>query len=211
MIKILIADDHPLYREALLYALQMRLDKVKFLESDSLDSVLTAAKKNRNLNLILLDLSMPGCDDYFGLLKVIETCPDIPIAVISAYDSAENISQVMAFGAKAFIPKSTSTDELIDVIQKVLDGETWTPPEVTDALESVNDNIIEIAKQVAQLTPKQFNVLRLLREGMMNKQIAAQLNVTEATVKAHIGAILKQLDVKSRTQILLKTEKLQLN
>jgi DNA-binding NarL/FixJ family response regulator len=142
---------------------------------------------------------------------VIETCPDIPIAVISAYDSAENISQVMAFGAKAFIPKSTSTDELIDVIQKVLDGETWTPPEVTDALESVNDNIIEIAKQVAQLTPKQFNVLRLLREGMMNKQIAAQLNVTEATVKAHIGAILKQLDVKSRTQILLKTEKLQLN
>jgi DNA-binding NarL/FixJ family response regulator len=210
MNKILVADDHPLYREALLAALQLRLSKVKFLESDSLNSVLTTVKKHHNLSLIPLDLSMPGCDNFYGLLKVIETCPNVPIAVISAHDSPSTISQAMAYGAKAFIPKTTSTDDLVEIVESLLAGKVCLPSYVSNKILDLEEDIIDAAKLVSGLTPKQFKVLCLLRKGLMNKDIASELSVTEATVKAHIGAIFKHFNVKSRTQVLVKIEKVQL-
>jgi DNA-binding NarL/FixJ family response regulator len=210
MTKIMVADDHPLYREALLAALQQRLSKVKFIESDSLDSVLAMAKKHRNLSLILLDLNMPGCDNFYGLLKLIECCPNIPIAVISAHDSPSIISQSMAYGAKAFIPKTMSTNDLVVIIESLLRGEVCLPHYDSNGVPDVEQEIVDAAKLISGLTPKQFKVLCLLKKGLMNKDIADELRVTEATVKAHIGGIFKQFNVKSRMQIMVKIEKVQL-
>lgn len=211
MVKFLIADDHPLFREALRSALQTEFNKVVYLESDSFASTMEVIRKNRRLNLILLDLTMPGCENYYGLLRVKQNFPDIPVAVVSANEDIEVISQVVEFGADAYIPKSTPTSDFIHAIKLVLDGETWIPEDVKQQLVEVKSETKEIAQKVRELTPKQFQVLRHIKLGMMNKQIADTLNVTEATVKAHISSIFKSLGVKSRTQILVAIDKLNLD
>jgi DNA-binding NarL/FixJ family response regulator len=210
MLKFLIADDHPLYREALIAALDTDFQKTKYFESDCLDSTMAALNKHKTMAIILLDLNMPGCENFYGLLRVRQRFPDIPVAIVSATDSVSVVSQSMEFGAAAYIPKTTKTSDIIGAIKTVLKGETWLPDTLKDSVAQVQGEILDVAEQVRHLSPKQFRVLRLLRKGLMNKQIAVQLNVTEATVKAHISSIFKQFDVKSRTQILLKIEKLQL-
>jgi len=210
MSKFLIADDHPLYREALQGALQSRFDKIGFVESDTLTTTLASLRKHRNISLILLDLTMPGCDNFYGLLRIGESFPNIPIVVVSASDSINVIAQVMEFGARAFIPKTLATAELVKGILAVLDGKKWLPEGVEEQLISVDKGTVEVGHQVRELTPKQFKVLKLVKRGMTNKEIADTLNVTEATVKAHIGTLFKRLQVKSRTQILVAVEKLQL-
>ena len=211
MVKFLIADDHPLFREALRSALQTEFNKVVYLESDSFASTMEVIRKNRRLNLILLDLTMPGCENYYGLLRVKQNFPDIPVAVVSANEDIEVISQVLEFGADAYIPKSTPTSDFIHAIKLVLDGESWIPEDVKQQLVEVKSETKEIAQKVRELTPKQFQVLRHIKLGLMNKQIADTLNVTEATVKAHISSIFKSLGVKSRTQILVAIDKLNLD
>nr|WP_136252261.1 response regulator transcription factor [Ningiella ruwaisensis] len=209
MLKFLIADDHPLYREALIAALSTEFEKARYFESDCLDSTLNTLNKNRSMSIILLDLTMPGCENYYGLLRVRQRFPDIPVAIVSATETLSVISQTMEFGASAYIPKTTRTADIIDAVKQVLRGNEWLPEGLKNSVAEVQGEILNVAEQVRALTPKQFKVLRLVRKGMMNKQIAAELNVTEATVKAHISSIFKQFNVKSRTQILIAIEKLQ--
>lgn len=211
MMKFLIADDHPLFREALRGALQSEFSKVKFLESDSFSTSLEVLRVQRNVSLLLLDLNMPGCENFYGLLRFRQTFPDLPIVVISATDTIEVISQVMDFGANAFVPKTTPTVQMIDAINEVLANRKWLPKGISEKLSEVEDESLQVAKVVGELTPKQFQVLRLLKQGMANKEIADRLNVTEATIKAHISVLFKRLNVKSRTQILVSIEKLQLD
>ena len=211
MLKFLLADDHPLYREALRAALQSQLQGVNYLESDSFTSTLQVLRRQRNISVILLDLNMPGCENFYGLLRIRQSFPDIPIVVVSASDSIEVIAQVMDFGANAFVPKTTPTLEMVAAIKQVLSGQQWLPEGIAEKIENVSSDTIEIAQKVKELTPKQFQVLRLVKQGLMNKQIADTLNVTEATVKAHISMLFKRLNVKSRTQILVAIEKLQLD
>lgn len=211
MLKFLLADDHPLYREALKSALQTQLQGVNYLESDSFTSTLQVLRRQRNISIILLDLNMPGCDNYYGLLRIRQSFPDLPIVVVSASDSIEVISQAMEFGANAFVPKTTPTQEMVSAIKEVLSGKKWLPDGMAESIENVSSDTIEMAQKVKELTPKQFQVLRLVKQGLMNKQIADTLNVTEATVKAHISMLFKRLNVKSRTQILVAIEKLQLD
>ncbi len=211
MLKILIADDHPLYREALIAALQTHFTNAQFLESDSFDSVLASLRKHRTIGIILLDLNMPGCDNYYALLRVRQSFPNIPVIVVSGHESLDVVAQSMEFGAQAFIPKTTVTSDMIEAIKRVLAGGVWLPEGMQEKLDELDDDTIEIAQKVSELTPKQFQVLRLVKQGMMNKQIADFLNVTEATVKAHISTLFKRLDVKSRTQILVAVEKLQID
>lgn len=210
MLKFLIADDHPLYREALIAALQNNFEKARYYESDSLESSISILKRHRAMSIVLLDLSMPGCDNFFGLLKIRQRFPETPLIVISASDTVSVVSQAMEFGASAYIPKTTKTSDLVLAIETVLKGNTWLPVEYTDTVAQVHEEIIDVAEQVKRLTSKQFRVLRLVRQGLMNKEIAKKLNVTEATVKAHISSIFKQFNVRSRTQILVKIDKLQL-
>ena len=211
MYKFLIADDHPLMREAIRGALSHCFDKVTFLESDSLDSTIAVLRKSRNISIIIFDLTMPGCDNFYGLLRVKELFPSVPIVVLSASDSPEVISQVMAFGANGFIAKTTGTKTIKEAIITILKGGKWLSKEAEKAIVNVNTNPTDIADKLKTLTPKQFQVLKLVKDGLMNKQIATALDVTEATVKAHIGVVFKKLDVKTRTQIVLAVEKLQLD
>lgn len=211
MYKFLIADDHPLFRDALKGAVTSCFDGAKFLDSDCLDSTISALRKNRNISMLILDLHMPGCDNFYGLLRVREVFPDLPIAVLSASDSPETVAQVMEFGASGFIPKTTPTHVIGEALKAILDGQVWLPEELEQAISEVDREAKDIAVKLRELTPKQFQVLKLLKDGLMNKQIADNLSVTEATVKAHIGVIFKKLDVKTRTQIVLAVEKLQLS
>jgi DNA-binding NarL/FixJ family response regulator len=209
MSKFLIADDHPLFREALIGALTPRFDNLEIVESDSLETTLIALQQSTDYDLILLDLTMPGCDNFYGVIKVVQDFPNVPVAVISASDSLAVISQVLSFGARAFIPKSTASQNIAEAIELVLKGERWLPEGIEADLGTVTHEQRAIADKVSELTPKQFQVLTLLQGGLLNKQIAFDLNVTEATVKAHISAIFKKFGVNTRTQAVLLVEKLQ--
>lgn len=202
MAKFLIADDHPLYREALISALQPIFENVEIIESDGLDSTLAALQQNSDFGLVLLDLNMPGCDNFYGLLRVSQDFPQVPVAVVSASDSIDVVSKVMSLGAKGFIPKATATHIIADALKQIMDGNNWLPEGMQIDIEK-NVPIINIAKLVGELTPKQFQVLKLLQNGLLNKQIAFDLNITEATVKAHISAIFRKLNVHTRTQAVL--------
>jgi DNA-binding NarL/FixJ family response regulator len=202
VVKFLIADDHPLFREALISALRPLFENVDIIQSDSLESTLKALQQNSDFDLILLDLNMPGSDSFYGLIRVSQDYPDVPVAVVSASDSVEVVSKVMNLGAKGFIPKATPSRTIADALKQILDGNKWLPKGMQTSIE--NDSpLIDIATLVGELTPKQFQVLQLLQNGLLNKQIAFDLNITEATVKAHISAIFRKLNVKTRTQVVL--------
>ena len=208
MAKFLIADDHPLYREALVSALQLLFENVDLIQSDGLDSTLDALQQNSDFDLVLLDLNMPGCDNFYGLIRVTQDFPQIPVAVVSASDSIEVVSKVMSLGAKGFIPKSTATQTIASALKRIMHGNNWLPEGMQSKIENI-ENIehikptIDVARRVGELTPKQFQVLKLLQNGLLNKQIAFDLNITEATVKAHISGVFRKLNVNTRTQAVL--------
>jgi DNA-binding NarL/FixJ family response regulator len=200
--KFLIADDHPLYREALISALQPLFENIDIVQADSLDSMLEVLQKNSDIDLVLLDLNMPGCDNFYGLIRVSQDFTQVPVAVVSASDSVEVVSKVMSLGAKGFISKATATHTIADALKQILEGNIWLPEGMQNCIKN-NVPIINIAKLVGELTPKQFEVLKLLQNGLLNKQIAFDLNITEATVKAHISAVFRKLNVNTRTQAVL--------
>ncbi|MEP0354781.1 MAG: response regulator transcription factor [Paraglaciecola sp.] len=207
MTTFLIADDHPLFREALVGALSPLFGDLEIKQADSLESTISALKKSKGFDLVLLDLNMPGCDSFFGLIRVLEDFPNIPVAVISASDSSQVVSKVMNLGAKGFISKATPTSIIAEALKQILKGEIWLP-EGYEQLSAENVATVNVANLVAGLTPKQFKVIKLLQDGLLNKQIAADLDITEATVKAHISAIFKKLGVKTRTQAVLLLKEL---
>ena len=202
MAKFLIADDHPLYREALISALRPLFENLEIIQSDGLDSTLEALQQHADFDLVLLDLNMPGCDNLYGLIRVSQDFPKVPVAVVSACDSVEVVSKVMNLGAKGFIPKATATHIIAVALKQIMDGNSWLPEGMQSSIES-NAPVVNIAKLVGELTPKQFQVLKLLQNGLLNKQIAFDLNITEATVKAHISAVFRKLKVNTRTQAVL--------
>jgi DNA-binding NarL/FixJ family response regulator len=200
--KFLIADDHPLYREALISALRPLFKNINIIQSDSLDSTLKALQQNLDFDLVLLDLNMPGCENFYGLIRVTQNFPKVPVAVVSASDSVAVVSKVMSLGARGFVSKAASTETIAEALKQIMDGNIWLP-ETMQTCMTTNAPIIDVAKLVGELTPKQFQVLKLLQNGLLNKQIAFALNVTEATIKAHISAIFRKLNVHTRTQAVL--------
>lgn len=210
MAKFLIADDHPLFREALVGALRPLFEDAEIVESDNLDSTIKALKVNSDISLVLLDLNMPGCENYYGLTRVLDDFSSIPVAVISANDSVSVVSNVMGLGAKGFIPKATSTQIIAQALKQIMQGNRWLPEGMQEKIDS-QEPVVDLVKLVSELTPKQVEVLKLVQDGMLNKQIAFDLNITEATVKAHISAILRKLEVNTRTQAVLLLKKLDLD
>jgi DNA-binding NarL/FixJ family response regulator len=210
MARFLIADDHPLFREALVGALEPLFEDAQIVQADSLNSSLVCLQQYPDIDLILLDLHMPGCENFYGLIRITQDYPNVPVVVISATDSIEVISYVMNFGAKGFIPKSTSTQLIAEALLTVIDGKTWLPEKLREKIASIDNEGLSLAQKLAELTPKQFQVLKLVQKGLLNKQIAHKLNVTEATVKAHISAVFRKLDVNTRTQAVLILNQLQL-
>ncbi|WP_426305466.1 LuxR C-terminal-related transcriptional regulator [Acidovorax facilis] len=193
---LLVADDHPLFRGAVLHVLRECLPQYRTLEAASAATLGTALQENPEVELVLLDLSMPGTRGFSALLHVRGEYPELPVVIISSNDHPRVIRRAQQFGAAGFIPKSAPADAMGDAIQAVLDGGSWFPPMAAERSESD----AELAARLAQLTPQQFRVLLCLADGLLNKQIAATLGLAENTVKVHVTAILKKLECYSRTQ-----------
>ncbi|ACR13507.1 response regulator transcription factor [Teredinibacter turnerae] len=198
-----IADDHPLFRNAILGVIKSNYPDSVVSQSISLESTIQELEKNDETDLLLLDLHMPGCKDLFGLIMVREKFPSIPVAIISAVEEPNTISRAMGHGACGYIPKSCSPQKIQSAIQSMLEGNHWVPDEFTHTLTPVANEERDLAAKIATLTPQQYRVLCLLREGWLNKQIGFEMGVTEATVKAHITAIFRKLGISNRTQAVI--------
>jgi DNA-binding NarL/FixJ family response regulator len=195
---IIIADDHPLVRDALGQALRQTMAGVAVIGAGDLAEAQAALDAHENVDLLILDLDMPGMDGFAGLAAVRASHPAVPVAMVSSTREPATMRRAIEFGAAAFVPKSAALETIASALQAVLDGEVWLPPEA----EGDNGTGMpgDFARRVSELTPQQFRVLTLLAKGKLNKQIAHELSVGEATVKAHVTAILKKLGVRSRTQ-----------
>jgi len=207
--QIIVADDHPLFREALKSAVGRLEAATHFVEADSVASLLTALESEPDADLLLLDLNMPGAQGFNALVHVRGSRPDLPVVVVSADDDAQTIAGALRFGAQGFIPKSTEAGQIGQAIEAVLSGEIYTPPGFHPPRAAQgSDEDLKVARRVAELTPQQFRVLGMLCSGLLNKQIAYELDVSEATVKAHVTAILRKLGVATRTQAVLSAGRL---
>ncbi len=177
------------------------------LEAGSIAELQALLEKSASPDLILLDLHMPGAHGLSGLIFLRGQYPDVPVVVVSASDDQQVIQKTKNHGANGFIPKSTPLEDLKTAILKVLEGENWWPVNFQPA-ESKETSDIEA--RLATLTPQQFRVLGMISEGMLNKQIAYDLEVSEATIKAHVTATFKKLGVRSRTQAVIAIKELEI-
>ena len=204
---IVIADDHPLFRGALRQAIGSLMPQTRVLEANGLDELQATLSAEKDVDLILLDLTMPGVQGFSGLIALRAQHPHVPVVIVSASEEATIIRRAIEFGASGFIPKSLDVDGIGTAIQTVLAGETWTPPDI-DLSATEDKETADLVRRLATLTPQQVRVLLMLSEGLLNKQIAYELGVSEATVKAHVSAILDKLGVDSRTQAVIAASKI---
>lgn len=207
--KFIVADDHPLFRAALNQALRQVAPQAEIVEADTMEATTDMVMRHPDADLILLDLHMPGAHGFSGLIQLRGQSPEVPVVVISGSEEPPVVRRAIDYGASGFIPKSSSLDVIAEAIRQVLDGEVWLPAEMVDILGESNEEEARFAEAIASLTPQQFRVLNMLNEGLLNKQIAYELNVSEATIKAHVTAILRKLGVHSRTQAVIAAQKLE--
>jgi DNA-binding NarL/FixJ family response regulator len=200
--RVIIVDDHPLFRAALKQALSGAFKGIELDEAGTLDAVTVRLDRDSDVDLVLLDLKMPGVQGLSGLMFLRAQYPAVPIAIVSASDEPHIIRRALDLGASGFIPKSLAVEEMRRAVADILEGGVWAP-EGVDAASPADREGDALAQRVASLTPQQMRVLMMLKEGLLNKQIAFQLGVSEATVKAHVSAILQKLDVGSRTQAVI--------
>ncbi len=199
--RFLIADDHPLFRGALRAAISGPFAGAAIAEAGSFEEVSADLERRPDTDLVLLDLTMPGVSGFSGLMYLRAQYPGVPVIVVSAHEDAGVIRRCMDFGASGFIPKTLDVEGMRSAIRTVLDGGAWTPPDLD--LEREDGETAGLVRRLASLTPQQVRVLMMLSEGLLNKQIAHELGVSEATVKAHVSAILQKLGVESRTQAVI--------
>ncbi|MYM64865.1 response regulator transcription factor [Pseudomaricurvus sp. HS19] len=208
MIHILIADDHPLFREAIRDATQAQFDDAVIQEAGSLDEAIAYIEEHDDLDLVLLDLNMPGMDGLNGIVSLRSNYPEIPVVILSAEENKNVVLQSMTYGAVGFITKSMPREKIIQAIRQVLDGQAFLPPDIirrgSDSGRSHSNSDHELSSEViSSLTRKQLLVFERLAMGESNKQIGYELNIAETTVKAHVSAILRKLKVHNRMKAVL--------
>jgi len=209
---VIIADDHPLFRDALKQTLSASLPGLAIAEAGSVEKLLELIASGPSVDLVLLDLKMPSeqnataLSGLTGLMYLRSQHPEIPVLVCSATDNKSIVRRCLNLGASGFIPKSLPVEEIRAAVQTVLDGGIWFPPEVKQGEGA--DDLADLATRLSTLTPQQVRVLSMLGEGLLNKQIAFELGVSEATVKAHVSAILQKLGVDSRTQAVIAVNRI---
>lgn len=200
--QFIIADDHPLFRGALRQVLSSLPDEAKILEVGDFDAAKKLVVERDDIDLLLLDLTMPGGTGLSGLVTLKALQPALPIIIVSGTDDAATIKHAVELGASGFISKSASMETIGEAVHAVIAGDIWTPSDID--LDQAHDPEIEaLINKIRTLTPQQTRVLTMLAEGLLNKQIAYELNVSEATVKAHVSAVLQKLGVDSRTQAVI--------
>ncbi|MCB1505322.1 MAG: response regulator transcription factor [Hyphomicrobiaceae bacterium] len=202
----LVVDDHPLFLEALQLSLGSAYPSATVVEATSLEEARQAIKAHGTFDLVLLDLTMPGTSGFDGLLELRSLYPKLPVVICSALEDPRIIQEAMSHGASGFICKSMRRSELTSAINEVMSGNVYLPASYTPPRgEAAN---ADLAQRLASLTPQQLRVLKMLRQGMLNKQIAYELSVGETTVKAHVSEILRKLSVASRTQAVIEVSKI---
>ena len=205
--RILIADDHPLFRDALKAALSDGFQALDIMEAGTFDDVRAKLDEDEGYDLILLDLKMPGVQGFSGLMYLRAQYSSVPIIVVSASEDQQVIRASFEFGAAGFVPKSAGADSIREALSHVMEGGVWVPPGYDLEADTENEGA-QLAAKLSTLTPQQVRVLMMLSQGLLNKQIAYELSVSEATVKAHVSAILQKLGVDSRTQAVIVANKI---
>lgn len=207
MATILIADDHPLFREAMRSAVSRVLPDATVREADSAAALYAAVEAEPDADLLLLDLEMPGAQGFGVLAHLRSTHPQLPVVIVSGHEEPMVMRRALEHGALGYIPKSMDAGTLGDAIGQVLDGERWAPPAAFSAPPPSAEEQ-DVARRLRELTPQQLRVLQMMSTGLLNKQIAWELDITEATIKAHVTAILRKLGANNRTQAVLIAGKL---
>lgn len=207
---ILIADDHPLFRSALQQALTVGLGgEVRLVEAASIAELEARLAEKSDWDLVLLDLNMPGAHGFSGLVLLRGQYPQVPVVMVSAQEEASVMARSREFGASGFIPKSSSLEDIQKAVRAVLDGDVWWPAQTESGSAGMSPEAKAASEGLASLTPQQFRVLTMVCDGLLNKQIAYELNVSEATVKAHVTAIFRKLNVRTRTQAALLLQQME--
>lgn len=203
---IIIADDHPLFRGALRQALDKVAQNTAMIEAGTFEAAREAATRHAEADLLLLDLAMPGVSGFSGLMSLRAEFNNLPIMIVSATDDAATIRRALELGASGFISKSSGLEDIRHAVETVLAGDIWAPEHACPAADE-DPALLDLIERLKTLTPQQTRVLSMLAEGLLNKQIAYELGVSEATIKAHVSAILLKLNVDSRTQAVIKLGK----
>ncbi len=208
---ILIADDHPLFRDAIKSALIGHVERAGgdevMLEASDFASASKVLEENDEIDLLLLDLNMPGASGLSALVAIRASHPSVPVVIVSASDDPDTVRRSVELGASGFISKSSSTEMIRDAVAKVLQGEIHLPENLELGSEQ-DEEVADLIARIKTLTPQQARVLGMLSEGLLNKQIAYELGVSEATIKAHVSAVLQKLRVDSRTQAVIRLSKI---
>jgi DNA-binding NarL/FixJ family response regulator len=204
---IIIADDHPLFRDALRQAVSGMEGEQSIIEAGDFSAARAAASDHSDADLMLLDLAMPGVSGFSGLMTLRAQFSALPIVIVSATDDCTTVRRSLELGASGFIAKSSGLDEIRAGVQTGLEGGVCAPAGDIGQMED-DPGLTEILDRLKTLTPQQARVLTMLAEGLLNKQIAYELSVSEATIKAHVSAILLKLNVDSRTQAVIKLGKI---
>jgi DNA-binding NarL/FixJ family response regulator len=210
MTEILVADDHPLFRYAITDFIERNIPDAQTITCTDLDAALIEAEGNPNIDLVLLDLNMPGMDGLNGIVRFRNQFPEMPIVIVSAEEDKKIVLQAFTYGAVGFITKSTSCEQIVGALQQVLAGQVYLPPDIirntgtgnSRAKDEANAKQID-PKLLGALTRRQLLVFECIAKGKSNKQIAYELNIAETTVKAHVSAILTKLNVHNRIQAAL--------
>ena len=209
--RILLVDDHTLFREALLHVLKQFDSTAVVIEAATAREAIRLAAHYHDLDLILLDLSLPGLNGLSALPELHELRPTAPLVILSASEDSADIQQALNAGAMGYIPKSSSSHEMITALRLVLAGEIYVPPAMLAALEALEtaSSPVDTASSLEEkgidgLTPRQVEVLRLMAQGLSNKGICKRLNVAEGTVKLHVTAVMRALNTCNRTQAVIE-------
>ncbi len=218
--RLLIADDHPLFREAIADVIHFRYPRAEVLQAENLDAALQLAVEQDDLDLILLDLNMPGMHGLNGLMQLRNEAPAIPVVIVSAEDEKSVVLQAMTYGAVGFIIKSLPREKMTQALDQVLAGQVYLPSDVIRSAQakqprsnrrSNQDDSALAPETLDSLTRRQLLVLERMANGESNKQIAYNLCIAETTVKAHVSAILRKLNVHNRIQAVLSAGNIDFN
>lgn len=216
MVEILVADDHPLFRYAITDFVERNIPDTHTITCTDLEEALGKAEENPDIDLVLLDLNMPGMDGLNGIVRFRNQYPEIPIVIVSAEEDKNVVLQAFTYGAVGFITKSSSCEQIVNALQQVLSGQVYLPPDIirkggnSHTRDDHSNQTID-PKLIGALTRRQLLVFECIAKGKSNKQIAYELNIAETTVKAHVSAILTKLNVHNRIQAALCASSIDFN
>lgn len=209
MYSLLVADDHPLFRDALQTVISGGLANAHLLEAESLTAAIALVEAHTELDLLLLDLSLPDAEGLEGLTRLRDVFPWLPVAIVSAHQERQLVLDAITLGAVGYIPKSTPRETLLAALTQILEGQLYLPPDVMRrpapraVLAPSIANASTANARLSRLTNKQLDVLGCMAKGMSNKQIARELVIAETTVKTHVSAILRKLNATSRVHAIV--------